>query len=242
VLDRAGSTFGAARNAGILRTSKTFRDFVGAGDATDFYKFKMASQTVVDLNLSGASNKVKLALIKDKNSNGRLDRGETLGQQGGKSTTRAISKTLSPATYFVRVLQTTAANNYTLKLTAHPSDAGDTLASALAVNNSNGSVFFTETLGGSDPVDFYRISFTQLTHLILSMGNLSGNADISLIQDKNDNGEVDEASEVLDSSTLPNTANEQITWHSSPGTYFIRVSPAGADSLTYTLQFTTLPM
>jgi hypothetical protein len=242
VVDRAGSTFATARNAGVLQLSKTFRDFVGAGDSTDFYKFKMTTQTLVDLNLTGASNKVKLALIKDKNSNGRPDRGETLAQQAGKSTTRAISKTLSPATYFIRVLQSTATNNYTLKFTAHPSDAGNTLASALDVKSPNGSIFFTETLGGDDPADFYRITFTQTTHLILSMGNLTANADISLIQDNNGNGEVDEATEVLASSNLPGASNEQITWHSAPGVYFIRVIPAGADSLTYTLQFTTFPM
>src|SRR4051812_44775411 len=137
VLDRAGGTFATARNAGTLKTSKTFRESVGAGDAIDFYKFKMATTAIVDLDLSGNSNKVKLALIQDKNSNGRLDRGETLGQQGGKSTSRHISKTLSPATYFVRVQQTTARDNYTLKLTAHPSDAGNTLQSALKVNNPN---------------------------------------------------------------------------------------------------------
>jgi len=242
VLDRAGSTFATARNAGILKTSKTFRDFVGAGDGTDFYKFKMATQTQVDLDLSGTSNKVKLALIQDKNNNGRLDRGEVLQQQGGTSTTRHISKTLAPATYFVRVQQTTAKNNYTLKLTAAPSDAGNTLGSALLVKNPSGNVFFTETVGGDDPVDFYQITFTQLTHLIVSMGNLTANADISLIQDKNGNGQVDDATEVLDSSSLGGTSNEQITWHSAPGTYFIRVSPAGAASLSYTIQFTTAPM
>jgi len=242
VADRAGSTFQKARSAGILTASKQFRDSVGASDTIDFYKFKMPTQTVVDLNLTGTSNKVKLALIRDKNGNGRLDAGETLAQKGGKTTSRSISKTLAPATYFVRVLQTAASNNYTLKLTAHPSDAGDTLAGALKVNSPNGSVFFTETVGGADPVDFYRITFTQSTHMILAMGNLSANADLTLIQDKNGNGQVDEASEILGSSANPNTENEQITWHSAPGTYFIRVTPESAVPVTYTLQFVTFPM
>lgn len=240
--DRAGSTFAKARNAGILTGSKTFRDFVGAKDTVDFYKFKMTTQAVVDLNLTGASNKVKLALIQDKNGNGKLDRGETLAQKGGKSTSRFISKTLAPATYFVRVLQTSASNNYTLKLTAHRSDAGNTLADALKVNSPSGNLFFTETVGGEgDPVDFYRISFTQSTHLILAMGNLSANADLTLIQDGNGNGEVD-AGEILDSSNNADTQNEGITWHSAPGTYFIRVTPAAAAPATYTLQFVTFPM
>ena len=242
VLDRAGSTFATARNAGIIKTTRTFRDFIGAGDTTDFYKFKTATQTQIDLNLTGSSNKVKLALIREKNNNGRLDRGEILQQQGGASTSRHISKTLSPATYFARVQQTSAKNNYTLKLTAQPGDAGNTLATAVPVNNPSGNVFFTETVGGDDPVDFYKISFTQLTHLIVSMGNLTANADISLIQDKNGNSLVDEATEVLASSTLPGASNEQITNHSTAGTYFIRVTPAGAASLTYTIQFTTQPM
>jgi len=241
VADRAGSTFQTARNAGLLKTSRQFREFVGAGDTTDFYKFKMATSTTVHLDLTGASNKVKLALIQDKNNNGKLDRGEILQQQAGKATTRAISKNLSPATYFVRILQTTAGNNYTLKLTAEPSDAGNTLQSALKVNSPNGNVFFTETVGGADPVDFYRITFTQSTHMILSMGYLSGNADLALIQDTNGNGQVD-ASEILDTSERPNTENESIAFHSPPGTYFIRVSTPGAVAVSYTLQFTTFPM
>src|SRR3954468_19998820 len=86
VADRAGSTFATARNAGVLKTSKQFSDFVGSGDGTDFYKFKMASRATVDVDLSGSSNKVKIALIQDKNGNGKLDRGEILVQQGGSST------------------------------------------------------------------------------------------------------------------------------------------------------------
>jgi len=242
VADRAGSTFQTARSAGLLKTSRQFREFVGAGDAIDFYKFKMATSTVVHLDLTGTSNKVKLALIQDKNGNGRLDRGEILQQQAGKSTTRAISKTLSPATYFVRILQTTAGNNYTLKLTAEPSDAGNTLQSALKVNSPNGNVFFTETVGGiSDPVDFYRITFTQSTHMILAMGELSANADLALIQDTNGNGQVDSA-EILATSERPNIENESITKHSPPGTYFIRVSTPGAVAVSYSLQFVTFPM
>jgi hypothetical protein len=40
IADHAGATFAKARNAGTLKTSKQFSDFVGAGDSTDFYKFK----------------------------------------------------------------------------------------------------------------------------------------------------------------------------------------------------------
>ena len=241
VADRAGSTFATARNAGTLKTSKQYRDFVGAGDTTDFYKFKMATRTSVTLDLTGSSNKVKLALIQDKNGNKRIDRGEILAQQGGASTTRAISKMLSPATYFVRVQQTRASNNYTIKLTAAPSDAGNTLATALKVNNPNGTVFFGEGVGGTDPVDFYKITFTQSTHMTLAMGELTGNADLTLSQDTNGNGQVD-AGEIISTSSNPNTQNEGIDRHSLPGTYFIRVSPVGTESMSYRLQFVTFPM
>src|SRR5436305_2642199 len=131
VADRAGSTFATARNAGVLKTSKQFKEFVGTGDGTDFYKIKMASRATVDIGLSGTSNKVKLALIQDKNGNGKLDRNEILGQQGGSSTTRSITKILSPATYFVRIQLARGSDNYALQLTASPLDAGDTMGSAV---------------------------------------------------------------------------------------------------------------
>ena len=241
VADRAGSTFATARNAGVLKTSKSFSEFVGTGDGTDFYKFKMAARATVNVDLSGTSNKVKIALIQDKNGNGKLDRGEILGQQGGSSTTRALSKILSPGTYFVRVQLAKGSDNYTLKLTASPLDAGNTMASAVKVNDPNGTLFFNESVGGSDPADFYRITFTQTTHMILAMGELSGNADLALIQDTNGNGIAD-ASEILATSTNPDTQNEGMTWHSAPGTYFVRVSAPGAGTVSYSLQFVTFPM
>ncbi len=240
--DHAGATFATARNAGTLKTSKQFSDFVGAGDGTDFYKFKMSGRATVHIDLSGNGNKVKIALIQDKNKNGKLDRAEILGQQGGSSTTRAITKILSPAIYFVRVQQTKGSETYTLKLTAEPIDAGNTMGSAVKVNSPNGSVFFNESVGGdADPADFYSITFTQTTHLILAMGNLSGNADLELIQDANGNGEVD-ASEILASSKNADTQNEGITWHSAAGTYFVRVITPGAAGVSYSLQFVTFPM
>jgi len=241
VADRAGATLGTARNAGTLKTSKQFSDFVGAGDGTDFYKFKMAGRAAVHIDLSGSGNKVKIALIQDKNKNGKLDRGEILQQQGGSSTTRAITKILSPAVYFARVQQTKGSETYTLKFIAEPIDAGNTMASAVKVNNPNGSLFFNENVGGdTDPADFYSITFTQTTHLILAMGNLSGNADLELIEDSNGDGEV-EAGEILASSKNPDTQNEGITWHSAPGTYFVRVS-GGTSGVAYSLQFVTFPM
>jgi hypothetical protein len=241
VADRAGSTFATARNAGVLKTSKRFSDFVGTGDGTDFYKFKMARRATVNIDLSGSSNKVRIALIQDKNGNGKLDRGETLGQQGGASTSRAISKVLSPATYFVRVQLAKGSDNYTLKFTASPLDAGDTMGSAVKVIDPNGTLFFNESVGGSDPADFYLITFSQTTHLILAMGELSGNADLELIQDTNGNGIAD-ASEILATSTNPDTQNEGMTWHSAAGTYFVRVNAPGTGAVSYSLQFVTFPM
>jgi hypothetical protein len=79
----------------------------------------MSGRATVHIDLSGSGNKVKIALIQDKNKNGKLDRGEILAQQGGSSTTRAITKILSPATYFVRV-STPGAVSYSLQFVTFP--------------------------------------------------------------------------------------------------------------------------
>src|SRR5882672_5310 len=62
--DHAGNTLAKARNIGTL-SSASFRDYVGIGDSTDYYKFKITALRNVNINLSGQSSKVRLAIIRD---------------------------------------------------------------------------------------------------------------------------------------------------------------------------------
>src|SRR5258706_2130047 len=131
--DHAGNTLKQAHNVATLSSSAQFRDFVGVGDAVDFYKFKISGLKNVNLNVTGTSSKVRLALIRDFNGNGKIESSDVIASAGGRGTSRSISVRLGTGTYFARVMQSAARNNYTLGLNASAIDPGNTLRSAFNV-------------------------------------------------------------------------------------------------------------
>jgi hypothetical protein len=242
--DRAGSTFAKARNVGTLfDDSKRFSDYVGVGDTADYYRFKLISRSITELTLTGTSTKVQLTLIRDRNENGRLDASDILGHGFGRKTSKQISPILHPATYFARVYQRNGRNNYNLRFTTRPSDSGETLQTAANLGNLTRSITFIEDVGDSDPMDVYRLNLAPGTDLLLTLSNLSDDADLELIQDLNGNGDVDD-DEVIDSSFSPDRDDERIELLGGSGLYFVRVIPVDDPNLPdqllfaeYTLRF-----
>src|SRR5258705_11541425 len=67
--DHAGNTLARARNIGTLSSTAHFSDYVGIGDTTDYYKFKITGLKEVNISLNGSSSRVRLPLIPDFNHN-----------------------------------------------------------------------------------------------------------------------------------------------------------------------------
>jgi subtilisin family serine protease len=101
----------------------------------------------------------------------------------------------------------------------------DTLATARNLGTLVGSRSFTDSVGGTDPLDLYRFDLDVSSNLNLFLNGLSADADLYLIQDLNSNGIV-ETNEVLGSSVRVGTAAETISFNGlAAGTYFAFVYP-----------------
>lgn len=94
-----GNTLATALDLGVLRTN-TFRDFVGATDGKDYYRFTLNSNSEVYLTINSLtdSNYAFLQLIQDKNNNGQVDSLDVIGR------TNNISQNLVAGTYFIQII------------------------------------------------------------------------------------------------------------------------------------------
>lgn len=121
----AGNTLGTARNLDITPNIQTFRDSVSPLDRNDYYSFRLKNRSSFNLTVDGLSGDADVQLIRDSNSNGRVDRGEIIAgsYRGGKST-ESISSSLDSGSYFVRVFPYDKNNTfYNLKISAQTVNA-----------------------------------------------------------------------------------------------------------------------
>lgn len=106
--------------------------------------------------------------------------------------------------------------------------ADDTFAGATALGVLNGSLSRTDTLSGSDLNDYFRFQLSQSATLSLTLGGLSANADLELL---------DGAGTVLQRSANGGTTAEAISRGLAAGFYVVRVAGSGA-STPYALTLT----
>ncbi|MEH1850065.1 MAG: S8 family serine peptidase [Nostoc sp.] len=112
--DYAGNSTSTASNIGILNTSRSFSDWVGAADTNDYYRFCVGSESNFSLSLTGLSADADVQLLDD------LGNVITSSTNNGSSS-ESIIRQLSAGTYFARVYPFSSANtNCNLSLTANP--------------------------------------------------------------------------------------------------------------------------
>lgn len=96
-----------------------------------------------------------------------------------------------------------------------------------------------DSIGGTDPTDFYALRLNHRSSLRLNLRGLSANADLEIVQDQNRNGVVD-LGEVVASSRASGTKAEAIAIDGlGRGIYYVRVFPKTEDSTTYRLTLKT---
>jgi hypothetical protein len=119
-------------------------------------------------------------------------------------------------------------------------EPGNTLVTARDLGDLIGTQTQVEFVDFNDWDDYYRIHIQNPSSLNLSLEGIGGDADLSLIQDLNQNGFV-EYNEIIDVSySFTNSEQINIT-NLSPGFYYVRVSQwSGATN--YTLSLTTNPI
>jgi subtilisin family serine protease/uncharacterized protein (DUF2141 family) len=227
--DTAGDTLAQARDVGVLNAPQTFNESVATdSDPADVYRFTLDTPSSVQASLTGLSGDADIEVVQDLNGNGAVDDGEFLSfsEQTG-TLPEQINTLLDAGTYFLRVLPFESQTNYTLDLSATPSQlpgdgVGNTLATAQDLGVLDQPQTVSEFVGSIDINDYYRFSLDQARSVNIALEDLSADADVQLIQDLNGNG-MDEADEVLQLSDRPGIAPENIALDLNAGNYFIRV-------------------
>ncbi|WP_293339976.1 S8 family serine peptidase [Microcoleus sp. CAWBG58] len=117
-----GNSISTARNVvGVENGSINLTDFVGTGDANDFYRFDINTKSNFNLRLDGLTRDADVRLIQDRNRNGILDSGERIGSsiESGTVPDAINIPNLAPGTYYVQVYSfLNNSTNYNLTLSA----------------------------------------------------------------------------------------------------------------------------
>src|SRR5579883_1604823 len=210
-VDHAGNSLTTARDIGQLTTAQTLTDYVDGVnsniDPSDYYRFTLNTDSVVNFSASGVTGNVSAELIQ------YTDSGQDIGFSSGAR--------LKAGTYFVRVYQDaifgpTSGTNYSLTLSATPfqppvDHAGNSLTTARDIGQLTTAQTLTDSIdsvnSNIDPSDYYRFTLNTDSVVNFSASGVTGNVSAALIQ------HTDSGQNISFSSGARLTA----------GTYFIRV-------------------
>jgi hypothetical protein len=213
-------TLATARSLTLGATPLTITDFVGDGDRNDYYRFSLSSGNALNLSLTQLTSDIDLELIRDINGNGTVDSGDVVARsvRAGSNDESITLANLAVGTYFVRVYQFSGNSNYTLRLST--SDPSDLLVDEFVLATPGSDVI--GSVSNSNTSDTYRFSLTTPGVFTASISDLSADADIRLISDRNNNGIID-AGEVIAQSIRGSTLVDSLTQSLEAGTYFFQV-------------------
>lgn len=233
--DFAGETLGAARDMGVLLGTQTANDFIGTAapaDLDDFYKFSIIANGNLNATLSEASgntNDAELVLIQDRNNNGVIDPLEAFATSTASGIgTESISRNLNTGTYFARVTSARPGTNYSLSLSATPSDnAGNTVTSSKDVGVLTSTAkSFNDFVGAIDTTDVYKFAASGGGPFVFNalLTGLADGSDAKLEL-------LGPSGNFISASNLADNADERIdVSFDAPGTYFVRVSRIAGDT------------
>lgn len=234
--DNAGPVFELARGVNVGQSVASFQDFVGLSDPNDYYTFSLGAESTLDASLTGLIGSADFTLF-DVNRT-------PIGVSTGSGTSnRTFQGTLGPGTYYINVSPAfLARTQYTLNLSATPTsnpggggttvDAGsDTITGAPDLQIGFTPRQVQNSIGGGDPVDYFKFVTTVQGDLNITLNGLSADADIALF-DSNQSlvtfagGFTDASDEVIAISGLP------------AGEYYVGVIPSGANASSPATNYT----
>jgi hypothetical protein len=116
---------------------------------------------------------------------------------------------------------------------------GNTLSTATNMGILNGKSSYGDSVSATDLKDVFSFTVNRSGPLQVVLNGLTDNADVRLIKDANNNGQVD-AGEVIGSSVKIGTAAELINISNlAVGRYFVEVYSVGNASTNYNLSLAT---
>ncbi|WP_035081231.1 putative Ig domain-containing protein, partial [Aphanizomenon flos-aquae] len=240
-VDNAGQHIDTAKDIGVLKSEVTSStDFIGhfnglAFDLDDYYKFTLAENSTVNLNLSGLSQDANLYLylrsLYLRSSNGNLIQQSTLRNNVDEN----ISQNLKAGSYYLQVRDGGSVNGTNYKLDASAISLG-----AFPVDNAGQNIDTAKDLGilkpeiisstdfvgefnglASDRDDYYKFTLIENSTVNFNLSGLSQDANLDIYL-RSSNGNL------IQQSTLPNNVDENISQNLKAGSYYLQVRDGGS--------------
>ena len=225
-----GTNLGDITKQEVNKSSKIgFQTGKNIRDTDDYYQFKVAESSNVNINLDGLNANAKLELLGTD--------GQRLGSSNKKGTTaETINKKLEPGTYYVHIEPNSGKDStaYKLKITAdQPLDDYESLKTAKKLGALNQQDPITETnaigfttSGLRDKNDYYNFSLTEPNELTVDLENLKADANVRLL---------DASGKLVDENIQKGTKPETISKELKAGDYYLQVLPVGTAKTNYNL-------
>ncbi len=219
-----------ANDLGILDGGAAAKGEVGLFDRQDFYRFQLAEESNVDVQLAGAARDVDLFLY------------DRFGQRIGDSLTAGaaqerIAGPLEMGEYFVQVRgYRHAGTSYDLTLQATslnkpPLDAaGNTPLAARKVTDLLSRPTFHDSITTADPLDYYEVEIQQLGEVRFELGHHEQGLDLYVISAT---GEM--VGKGIAGAAGARPQAEALSTELTPGTYYAVVLPTQGTVSPYDL-------
>ena len=250
--DMGGDSIALALDLGVISQSTTVSEFVSDNDTLDYFTFTLNEQSDLEIDLEMLAGNAGIALIQDVNSDGVVQDDEIIdvSEAEGSESEFIFATDLDAGTYIVEVEHFAGDTPYDLTLnpiisTTPVDEAPDSLREARdmdavpipLVGPGSTRMGF---VGDRDPLDLYKFRIDGDADIEISLTNLMADADIILVRDANDDGEID-SGEVISRSANNDNNDELIQANGlAPGEYFIEVAQFRGNT-NYTLDISGTP-
>ncbi|HLO84867.1 MAG TPA: ELWxxDGT repeat protein [Nostocaceae cyanobacterium] len=226
--DQGGNTVGTATPINI---PATISEKVSLGDTSDYYRFTLASASLVDIKFTSLTADANLFLQTESGLNIQFSNQTGIALD-------AIRRSLNAGTYNILVTRgSTATADYTLSVSAQtigPDQAPNSTGTAQDLGSLSGSLTRNEFVGNIDNVDFYKFTVATVTTFSAGLTISSSYPDAQLLNA--DLQLLNNSGTQIAISNQPGNGNEVISNLTlNPGTYFIRVFTSGLANTFYTL-------
>ena len=239
-----GDRPGNAYDVGLLNRLRSFSQTVSPTDTIDYYRFTLNDFSEVTVSLSESTGNGRLSMWQDVNNNGISESGESIYDVG--SSTDEVTVNLNSGTYFVRILSdSNNETSYNLDLTGTvinnpnpPTNPGNRLGEAYNVGLLNTPQSFSQTVTAIGTTDYYRFTLDDFSQVSLSLSEPRGGANLSIVQDANNNGIFESGELIYNVIDVNNNRDDRVTLNLNSGTYFVRVLSVNNNASSYDLDLT----
>ncbi|MDJ0682099.1 MAG: S8 family serine peptidase [Xenococcaceae cyanobacterium MO_167.B52] len=207
-----GNSLNDAQEITIGENPQTYRDWVGANDSKDYYRFALDEAKNLNLSLTGLSDNANLALL--DHSGSQLFRSSKYG-----TSDESLEVQLLAGDYYIKVNPNHSSNHTSYDLTVNATalnDPGNSLNNAQEITIGENPQTYSDWVGATDFKDYYRFALGEAKNVSLSLTGLSDDANLELL---------DHSGNQLFRSSNYGTSDESLEVQLLAGDYYIKVNP-----------------